>query len=393
MSLLLAIIYLAFISLGLPDALLGSAWPGMQEQMNVPVSYAGIITMIISAGTIISSLFSDSMTRRLGTGKVTALSTALTAISLLGFSMSKSFIMLCIIALPYGLGAGAVDAALNNYVALHYKARHMNWLHSFWGVGVTIGPYIMGACLTGGWSWNSGYLIVGIMQMVLTAALFLSLPLWKESEISTEGEAEQSSMKMMQLIKMPGVKEVLIAFFCYCAVEQTAGLWGASYMVMNRGMSDEIAAKWSALFYLGITVGRFLCGFISMKLDDKTMIRLGQRIIVGGIILLMLPLGNLVMCLGFIMIGLGCAPIYPSIIHSTPSNFGAGVSQAMIGMQMACAYVGITLMPPLFGALAEWVGIGPYPLYLLLITIFMILMLEKLNGIIKCKQEEKHQQF
>lgn len=387
MSLLLAIIYLAFISLGLPDALLGSAWPGMHEQMNVPVSYAGIVTMIISAGTIISSLFSDRLTRKLGTGKVTAFSVALTAVSLFGFSLSRSFVMLCVIALPYGLGAGAVDASLNNYVALHYKARHMSWLHSFWGVGATVGPYIMGACLTGGLNWDKGYLIIAIIQMVLTAALFFSLPLWKKPETAGEGETEQGHMGMAQLLKMPGVKEVLTAFFCYCAVEQTAGLWGASYMVMDRGMSAEVAAKWAALFYLGITVGRFICGFITMKLDDKTMIRLGQGIIVGGIILLLLPFGNLVMCVGLVMIGLGCAPIYPSIIHSTPSNFGTGVSQAMIGMQMACAYVGTTLMPPLFGALADLVGIGLYPLYLLIITVVMILMLEKLNRVIKHKQE------
>lgn len=388
MSLLLAIIYIAFISLGLPDALLGSAWPSMHEQLNVPVSYAGIISMIISAGTIISSLLSDQMTRKLGTGKVTAISVALTALSLLGFSLSRSFFLLCVIALPYGLGAGAVDAALNNYVALHYKARHMSWLHCFWGIGATVGPYIMGACLTGGLAWFGGYRIIAILQMVLTAILFLSLPLWNKKEQAEEREEDKESRGMFRLLKLPGVKEVLISFFCYCAVEQTTGLWGASYMVMERGMSAERAAAWASLFYLGITVGRFACGFIAMKLNDKTMIRLGQGIILTGILLLILPFGNLIMCIGLIMIGLGCAPIYPSLIHETPSNFGAGLSQALIGMQMAFAYVGTTLMPPLFGALSDIVGIRLYPFYLLVIAVLMIWMVEKLNRVPKKEKED-----
>ncbi len=388
MSLLLAIIYIAFISLGLPDALLGSAWPSMHEQLNVPVSYAGIVSMIISAGTIISSLLSDWMTRKLGTGKVTAISVALTALSLLGFSLSRSFFLLCVIALPYGLGAGAVDAALNNYVALHYKARHMSWLHCFWGIGATTGPYIMGACLTGGLAWFGGYRIIAILQMVLTAILFLSLPLWNKKEQAEEREEDKESRGMFRLLKLPGVKEVLISFFCYCAVEQTTGLWGASYMVMERGMSAERAAAWASLFYLGITVGRFACGFIAMKLNDKTMIRLGQGIILTGILLLILPFGNLIMCIGLIMIGLGCAPIYPSLIHETPSNFGAGLSQALIGMQMAFAYVGTTLMPPLFGALSDIVGIRLYPFYLLVIAVLMIWMVEKLNRVPKKEKED-----
>lgn len=388
MSLLLAIIYIAFISLGLPDALLGSAWPSMHGALNVPVSYAGIISMIISAGTIISSLFSDKMNSKLGTGKVTAVSVGLTAVSLLGFSVSKSFLMLCVIAFPYGLGAGAVDAALNNYVALHYKARHMSWLHCFWGVGATIGPYIMGACLTGGFKWNSGYQIIGILQAALTVILIISLPLWRRSNEAAQEGAAQNKMGMGKLLRLPGVKEVLTAFFCYCAVEQTAGLWGASYMVMERGLSPQSAAKWASLFYLGITIGRFICGFISMKMSDKAMIRLGQGMIIAGILLLIFPLGNLIMCIGLVVVGLGCAPIYPSIIHETPTNFGAGLSQALIGMQMAFAYVGTTVMPPLFGALAGKLGIWLYPFYLLIITLLMIWMVEKLNKVPKAESED-----
>jgi len=385
MSFLLAIIYIAFISLGLPDALLGSAWPSMHGALNVPVSYAGIVSMIISAGTIISSLFSDKMNSKLGTGKVTAVSVGLTAVSLLGFSVSKSFLMLCVIAFPYGLGAGAVDAALNNYVALHYKARHMSWLHCFWGVGATIGPYIMGACLTGGFKWNSGYQIIGILQVALTVILIISLPLWRRSNEAAQEGAAQNKMGMGKLLRLPGVKEVLTAFFCYCAVEQTAGLWGASYMVMERGLSPQSAAKWASLFYLGITIGRFICGFISMKMSDKAMIRLGQGMIIAGILLLIFPLGNLIMCIGLVVVGLGCAPIYPSIIHETPTNFGAGLSQALIGMQMAFAYVGTTVMPPLFGALAGKMGIWLYPFYLLIITLLMIWMVEKLNKVPKAE--------
>jgi fucose permease len=388
MSFLLAIIYIAFISLGLPDALLGSAWPSMHGALNVPVSYAGIVSMIISAGTIISSLFSDKMNSKLGTGKVTAVSVGLTAVSLLGFSVSKSFLMLCVIAFPYGLGAGAVDAALNNYVALHYKARHMSWLHCFWGVGATIGPYIMGACLTGGFKWNSGYQIIGILQVALTVILIISLPLWRRSNEAAQEGAAQNKMGMGKLLRLPGVKEVLTAFFCYCAVEQTAGLWGASYMVMERGLSPQSAAKWASLFYLGITIGRFICGFISMKMSDKAMIRLGQGMIIAGILLLIFPLGNLIMCIGLVVVGLGCAPIYPSIIHETPTNFGAGLSQALIGMQMAFAYVGTTVMPPLFGALAGKMGIWLYPFYLLIITLLMIWMVEKLNKVPKAESED-----
>lgn len=384
MNLLLAIIYVAFISLGLPDALLGAAWPSMRGELGVPVSYAGIISMIISVGTIISSLKSDDLTRKLGTGKVTAVSVAVTAGALWGFSVSRSFVMLCVIALPYGLGAGAVDAALNNYVALHYKARHMSWLHCFWGVGASLGPYIMGACLTGGLSWNSGYRLISVLQIALTAALFATLFLWK----GTAGESDDSQqgrggMKVKDLLRMPGAKAALSSFFCYCALEQTAGLWAASYMVLRRGVAAEAAAKWASLFYLGITAGRFICGFITLKLDDKGMVRLGQAIAAVGIVLLALPLGQSLTGIGLVMVGMGCAPIYPALLHETPVNFGADKSQAIMGMQMACAYVGTMAMPPLFGMLSDVAGIWLYPWYLFVIVTVMIIMVERLNRLPK----------
>ena len=344
--------------------------------------------MIIALGTIVSSLQSDRLTKKFGTGSVTAASVLMTAIALFGFSISHSYIMLCFWAIPYGLGAGSVDASLNNYVALQYASRHMSWLHCFWGVGATIGPYIMGACLTGGFKWNSGYQIIGILQVALTVILIISLPLWRRSNEAAQEGAAQNKMGMGKLLRLPGVKEVLTAFFCYCAVEQTAGLWGASYMVMERGLSPQSAAKWASLFYLGITIGRFICGFISMKMSDKAMIRLGQGMIIAGILLLIFPLGNLIMCIGLVVVGLGCAPIYPSIIHETPTNFGAGLSQALIGMQMAFAYVGTTVMPPLFGALAGKMGIWLYPFYLLIITLLMIWMVEKLNKVPKAESED-----
>lgn len=384
MSLLLAIIYVAFISLGLPDALLGAAWPSMRGELGVPVSYAGMISMIISVGTIISSLKSDDLTRKLGTGKVTAISVAVTAAALWGFSVSRSFVMLCVIALPYGLGAGAVDAALNNYVALHYKARHMSWLHCFWGVGASIGPYIMGACLTGGLSWNSGYRIISILQITLTAVLFATLFLWKSSVSEGNGSQEgQSGMKVKDLLKMPGAKAALSSFFCYCALEQTAGLWAASYMVLSRGVTAQAAAKWASLFYLGITAGRFVCGFITLKLDDKGMVRMGQAVAVAGIVLLALPLGQSLTGIGLVMVGMGCAPIYPALLHETPVNFGADKSQAIMGMQMACAYVGTMAMPPLFGMISDLAGIWLYPWYLFVIVTIMIIMVERLNRLPK----------
>lgn len=386
-SLLLAIIYISFISLGLPDSLLGSAWPIMHKDLQVPIAYAGIISMIISGGTIVSSLNSNRLIKKLGTGKVTALSVGMTAIALLGFSFSNSFILLCILAIPYGLGAGSVDAALNNYVAINFKAKHMSWLHCFWGIGATAGPYIMGFCLTNGFTWNTGYLTIGIIQIVLTGILIFSLPLWKinnsKAKEDNEDITEIESPSLKEILKIRGAKPILIAFFCYCALESTAGLWGSSYLVMNHGISAETAAKWISLFYLGITFGRFLNGFLAMKLSDKTMIRIGQGIIAIGILSLFLPFKDIGLCISFILIGLGCAPIYPCIIHSTPENFGKNLSQAIIGVQMASAYMGSTFMPPLFGLITEHITVKLFPFYLIALVATMFITVELLNKVKK----------
>ena len=381
-SFLIVIIYVAFISLGLPDSLLGSAWPVMQPELGVPMSYAGIITMIIAGGTIISSLASDRVTRRLGAGLVTAISVLMTAVALFGFSISNSFIWLCVWSVPYGLGAGAVDAALNNYVALHYASRHMSWLHCFWGVGAAVSPYIMSGCLTGGLGWQSGYRTVGIIQIILTAILFISLPLWKKRTDSgiAAGESTEKPVGIIGALRIRGVILALITFFAYCAFEQTAGLWASSYLVQHRGINETSAAMFASFFYLGITFGRFLCGFIADKIGDKALVRTGIAVAALGAFMIALPVGiDALPLIGLIIAGFGCAPIYPAIIHSTPTNFGKDNSQAIIGIQMAAAYMGTTFMPPLFGAIASILGIWIYPLYLLLFAALMIAASELMN--------------
>ncbi|MFT3983877.1 MAG: MFS transporter [Lachnospiraceae bacterium] len=379
-SILLVIIYFGFISLGLPDSMLGSAWPSMYQGMDVPVSYAGIVSMIIAAGTVTSSMLSDKLIRKLGTGVVTLISVAMTAVALFGFSFSSTFIGLCLWGVPYGLGGGSIDAALNNYVAKHYKSRHMSWLHCFWGVGATAGPYIMGWCLTNGLTWNSGYRTVGSIQIVLVLFMLFSLPLWKLSQTTESGEGEEmASMTFRQTIGLRGAKPTMAAFFCYCALEATTGLWASSYLVLHKEMDTQLAAKWASLFFLGITAGRFICGFITERLGDRRMIRIGQGLIAIGILLLLLPAANVVTLAGLIMIGLGCAPIYPSLLHATPDNFGADKSQSIMGMQMACAYIGSTFMPSVFGFLAGEVSIRLYPVYLLIFVVVMFIMAERMN--------------
>lgn len=400
-SLLLAIIYLSFISLGLPDSLIGSAWPVMHVDLGVSMSSAGIITIIISVGTIIASFFSNALTNKLGTGLVTAISVALTALGLIGFSFAKAFWMLCVFAIPYGLGAGAVDAALNNYVALNYPARHLSWLHCMWGVGASISPYIMSFALTGGLGWGGGFRIVFYIQISLSAILFFTLPVWKKcvkksaifennlDRISENGAIEQTEQKKVSTVsvfKIKGIFLVFVAFFAYCAMEQTAGLWATSYLVNYKGIDATVAAKFASFFYIGITLGRGISGFFAEKLGDKRLIRFGTIIILIGILLVAIPTSeSLPSLVGLIVIGLGCAPIYPAIIHSTPDNFGKENSQSVIGVQMAFGYIGITAMPPLFGLIAEKINIGLYSAYLLVFALLMFVTCEVLNAKIKRK--------
>lgn len=379
-SLLLAMTYLAFISLGLPDSLLGSGWPVMQAELGAEVSFAGVVTILISGGTILSSLFADRLTCRLGTGKVTALSVLTTAVALFGFSTCTAPWQLLLWAVPYGLGAGAVDAALNNYAALHFSARHMNWLHCFWGVGCSISPFIMSAALSGSAGWQGGYRWVSFLQIALTAVLFLSLPLWNKVQ-GEAGSAEASRPSTLrEVLSIPGVPLILVAFFGYCALESTAGLWAATYLVNGRGVDTETAARCASLFYLGITGGRFLSGLVAERLDDKTRIRAGLIVLAIGISAMLVPVPVNGLCLaGLVLVGVGCAPIYPAIIHATPVNFGTEHSQGIVGLQMACAYLGSTLMPPVFGLLANHGLVGVYPVYLLCFLVLMVFMTEGVN--------------
>ncbi|MGV9195500.1 MFS transporter [Microbacterium sp. MC2] len=392
-SLLLAIIYIAFISLGLPDSLVGAGWPVMHRDLDVPIAFAGIITMIIAGGTILSSLASERVTRRFGAGLVTAVSVGMTAAALLGFSASDSFWMLCLWAIPYGLGAGAVDAALNNYVALHYAARHMNWLHASWGLGASISPFIMSFTITGGAGWPGAYLIVGVIQAVLTFGLLISLPLWtKVNPIVPAGQHDDadtatpstSHVPLAQALRIRGVGLILAAFLAYCALESTAILWASTYLATVRDVDAAAAAAFGALFLLGMTVGRFLAGFVADRVGDRWMIRGGFLTVGLGIVLLALPVETTVLALvGLVIVGLGCAPVYPAIIHSTPVNFGRRNSQAIIGIQMAAAYTGSTLAPPLFGAISVWTGLWILPVFLAALLVLGLAMSERLNRLVR----------
>ncbi|MBB6041125.1 fucose permease [Oribacterium sinus] len=407
-SILLLMIYLAFISLGLPDALLGSAWPIMYQEFAVPVSYSGTVFMIICGGTILSSLNSEKLNRRFGTGKITAISVFLTAIALFGFSISHSFLMLCLFAIPYGLGAGSVDAALNHYVALHYSSRHMSWLHCMWGLGASVGPYIMGFVLQRGEPWNRGYLIVSIIQFILAIILFCSLSLWKKNPeelkengsnapVGMEGKAtsdgaeapKQRALSLKEVFAIPGAKESLASFYGYCALEQTVGLWAGSFMVLALGMEEKLAASYVALFYFGITFGRFLSGFFTMKWKDEQMVLGGSAIVFFGIFLLFTPWSKAMVLPALILIGLGCAPVYPSVIHSTPYNFGVEHSSALIGAQMASAYVGTLIMPPLFGVLGRSFSMKLFPYYSMILLLFMVFTYRRMLQVTKKARREK----
>ena len=379
-ALLLPIIYLAFVSLGLPDSALGSAWPSMYEGLGAGISWVGAVTAIISAGTIVSSVFSVNVVRRLGTARTTAFSVALTAVALIGFATCTEFWQLCLWAVPYGLGAGAVDAALNSYVAIHYASRHMSWLHCMWGVGASAGPVIMAWRLAGG-TWNEGFLAIGAIQVVIAVVMVLSMPLWKSGspEPAADKRDAAPAKSRRELLSMPGVREILICFFCYCALEATCGHWAASYCSLVRETSAEEAARWASLFYLGITAGRAVSGFLTWRLSDRGLIRLGQGFICAGIALIAAPLPNTCAMVGLVVVGLGCAPVYPSIIHCTPAYFGREFALALTGMQMAFAYVGSLLMSPLFGVVAQWISPALYPLYLAALLALMVLMSEALN--------------
>ncbi|WP_346679880.1 MFS transporter [Enorma massiliensis] len=445
---LLPIIYLAFISLGLPDSAIGSAWPTMAPSLGAGISWVGVVTMIISAGTIVSSLMSVRVVERFGTGRVTVASVALTAAALVGFSQSQAFWQLCLWAVPYGLGAGAVDAALNAYVAVHYESQHMSWLHCMWGVGASGGPMVMAQCLERS-TWSTGFLVLGGIQVGIALVLTLSLPLWRDRKLprvsgrragreAAIGAAPEAALPHAeaahgvgaralsgataaagagevpgaaaasgvggtsdgtrgklpvrrthaQLLRIPGVKAVLVSFFCYSAFEATCGNWAATFCTLARGIDAQTAASWAALFYMGITAGRAVSGFISLKVNDRNMIRFGQSLVAVALACVLMP-GDMALFAGLVLMGCGCAPIYPSTIHATPARFGEELALELTGMQMAFAYIGSLAMSPLFGVLAQLVGAWIYPWYLVLFLVGMVVTGERLNGVVRLRERAR----
>ncbi len=386
-SLLLAVIYLIFISLGLPDSLLGSGWPSMQVDFGVPSSYAGFVSMTISCMTVISALLSPRMIRKFQTKWIVIVSIGLTVLGLIGFSFSGQYWMLFVAAVPYGLGAGCIDASVNHYVANHYSSSVMNFLHCFYGIGAVISPYIMSQALKLA-RWNEGYRWTAYIQFGILLVCVLSLPLWKKTE-SQEEEENSESAGIKETLKVPGVVLTLIAFFAYCSGEATCSLWIPSYFAGTKaGLSAETVASFGSLIFGGLMLGRLIAGFISNKLGDKLLIRIGLAVELLGILLVFLPIpGYIVAAIGFVVIGTGMGPIYPAIQHMAPSNFGKKYSAAVIGMQMASAYIGSTLMPMVFGQLQQAIGIGIMPVYLLVFAGLNCGMLEGAYRRIKGQKE------
>lgn len=380
---LLVIIYTAFISLGLPDALLGAGWPAMHTGFGVPIGYAGILQMIVSGGTIVSSLNSGRILRRFGTGRVTAVSVALTAAALFGFAFIPSFWWLIAAAIPLGLGAGSVDSGLNSFVAAHYESRHMSWLHSFWGVGALTGPLVLSAFLKRGGKWQSGYFSIAVFQTILVAILVLSVPLWDKVRARKEQEGVDPSSPhpgLFEIIRLPGVKFALLSFLFYCGVEASMGLWSGSFLVKVKGMDPASAASWVSSFYAAITLGRFITGFVTFRVKNVDLVRWGSVVIGAGILLLLLPVPLPLTLAGIMLVGLGCAPIFPCMIHETPAHFGADKAPSIIGIQMAFAYVGTTLLPPFFGLVSNFTTLALLPVFLAVYAVALGFVSERLRA-------------
>lgn len=387
--LFLIVIYLAFISLGLPDSLLGAAWPAMQPEYGAPIETAGLLFMAIAGGTILSSLASGTVIKRFGTGKVAFVSCLMTALALLGFSFSPSFVWLFLFAIPLGLGAGSIDAGLNHYAAENYNAHHMSWLHCFWGVGATLGPIILAFSLSGERSWRNGYLIIAGIQFALVFILFFSLPLWKKNEKNKEVQegiadtVQHRTLAKAKPLQIKGVKSALLTFLFYCGAEATMGLWGGSFLVEVKGLEADTAARWVSFYFGGITAGRFITGFITLRASNRILIRSGQLLALAGAVLLVLPLPVALSLAGFVLIGLGLAPIFPCMLHETPLRFGKEHSQSIMGYQMAVAYTGSTFIPPFLGFLAIYSTLAVFPIFIIVLMAAMLLGAEKLNRMLK----------
>ena len=382
-SLLIAVIYLIFISLGLPDSLLGAGWPTMQTAFGVPSSYAGFVSMAIASMTIVSALLSPRIIRKVHTKWIVIVSIGLTVVGLLGFSFSGAYWMLFLFSIPYGLGAGAIDTAVNHYVANHYRSSVMNFLHCFYGVGTVISPNIMGLALRFA-HWNEGYRWTAYLQLLILVIVVVSLPLWKKNEAASgdekPGETAESA-GIRESIRLPGVVLTLIAFFTYCAAESTCSLWTSSYFAGTKeGLSDSLIASFGSLVFIGLMLGRLISGFVSNKLGDKTMIRIGIALEIAGILLIMIPVKNYVVAAaGFVLAGAGMGPVYPALEHMAPERFGRKHSAAVIGLQMAAGYVGSTFMPLVFGFFQQMLTIRIMPVYLLILAALTIGLLELSN--------------
>lgn len=376
-SLLIAVIYLIFISLGLPDSLLGSGWPAMHAAFSVPSSYAGYVSMAISFMTIISALLSPIMIKRFHTKWIVIVSIFLTVMGLIGFSISTSYAMLFVFAVPYGMGAGAIDASVNHYVANNYSGSVMNFLHCFYGVGAVISPNIMAVALSKA-SWNKGYRWTAYIQIFILLICIISLPLWKKNE-SDSNKQEEEVARIREALKRPGVVLTLIAFFAYCSGEATCFLWTSSYFAgVKEGLTDHLIASFGSLIFGGLMLGRLISGFVSNRLGDRMLIRIGIFVEVVGILLVMIPVASFIpAAIGFVIIGTGMGPVYPAIQHMAPTNFGERYSAAVIVLQMASAYIGSTFMPMIFGNIQEKIGIGIMPFYLLIFAVLNIWMLER----------------
>lgn len=389
--LLLCVIYIAFIGLGLPDSLLGSAWPAIHLDFGVPVSFANFISILSSLCTITASLNSARVIRRFGIGSVIACSTALTVLGLLGYSLSTHFVWLIVLTLPLGLGAGAIDTGLNNYVALHYNANHMSFLHCFYGIGVTLSPYLMSVALSGPDGWRGGYRLAFSVQLVIVIITILALPLWKRTERPVhqdEAEAPMRTLSLSELARIPAVRAVWLIFITSCGIEFTLGGWCSTYLVQAKGVAVDAAARMAMLFYLGMAVGRFLSGVLAGKLTAWQLVRYSEMLVLVAVLFLLLPLGLSAAGVGILLCGLGVGPLFPNMTHLAPINFGRDISQSVIGSQQAAATFGIMVLPAFFGLLAQYVGAWIYPWYLLLL--FAIMACATLRLIAIMKQEGRY---
>ena len=386
-TLLLIIIYLAFIGLGIPDSLFGTAWPAIYTELDLPLSYGSAITITCTLCTTVSSLFSVHLIRRFGTNKVTAFCTALTALALFGFTFADSFWMLCLFAIPLGLGAGAIDNGLNAYVSLHYSATQMSFLHSFYGVGVTISPYILSLVISGENGWRGGYRIAFYIQIIITLAMFLTLPVWGKAHGKTGAQEERKPkvLTFKELLALPGIKAVWCIFICSCAIEFLCGTWGSTFLVEYKGLPIDKAAGMVVFYYAGITLGRFFSGILATRLTCFQIVKIGEYIVAAAILILLLPLPTLFSAVGLFLVGFGNGPLYPNFSYLTPINFGEENAEAVMGTEQVCAYIGCTVVPAIFGILGQMFGLWLFPVFLL---VFFVPLVVGTVNIMKIKNEK-----